>query len=93
VFNIFEQVVRPTRGASRATWRDALGYLRNVAGTMTEITGSCDGTHDAQSLRSSPKRPRATPKVGSETGIVDGNGRWCSLTPNSVGRLRMRLSA
>jgi hypothetical protein len=51
VFNVFEQVVRPTPGAFRATGPDALGYLGIVAGTMIEVTESCDGGHDAQLRR------------------------------------------
>src|SRR5271165_2461830 len=46
MFNVLKQVVRPTPDASRAIWRDALGYLGIVRRTMIEITGTCDGAHD-----------------------------------------------
>ena len=62
MFNVLEQSVRPTPGASRVIWRDALGYLEIVRRTMSEVTGSCDGAHDALSLRSNPKRLRGTRK-------------------------------
>ena len=59
VFDVLEQFMRPTPGASRATLlRNALGYLEIVAGTMIEVTGICDGGHDAPSLRSDAKRPQ-----------------------------------
>jgi len=47
VFDVLEQFMRPTLGASCATFlRNALGYLGIVPGTMIEVTWGCDSGHD-----------------------------------------------